>query len=155
MSANSAVRKPVAIVDTSGRVIAVLAGRPVGCLTWDESVRKVEEAIATAGSNFEFPATQDRRGKFRTFAVGVSYGGGQMVCPVIYICLSFCLTIHHQMPGNLQHDEDNMAAIDALLTNEDLGRVAGFADSECRPYHSWAKSDRDCRRVLAVLSQDL
>ena len=67
------------ISDSLGRVVAVLAGRPIGDKTWDDTVCGVRLAMSTAKAALKFKNKCDRRGPFRTIAVGVSYGGGQRV----------------------------------------------------------------------------
>ena len=76
-------RHPFVIVDEHRRVLAVPVGRPVGDSTWDNTVDRVVAAFGVAGREFKFPKVGDRRGKYNTFAVGVSYGGGQKVCGAI------------------------------------------------------------------------
>lgn len=78
------------ITDREGRIVVILVGRPAGDATWDAALQGVQEALAETAAALRFgdsqflPArsssvTENRRGDFRTAAVGVSYGGGQKV----------------------------------------------------------------------------
>ncbi|KAI0055809.1 hypothetical protein BV25DRAFT_1771550, partial [Artomyces pyxidatus] len=59
------------------RIIAIFAGQPKGS-TWHASIRSPIKAIEDFASVAENLAnSEERRGKFRTFSAGVSYGGGQ------------------------------------------------------------------------------
>lgn len=74
----SLCRETILIVDREDRIIAILAGRPSG-KDWEETVQKYLQALARAKESLQFGKKCDRRGPFRTIAVGVSYGGGQTV----------------------------------------------------------------------------
>jgi hypothetical protein len=73
--------KPIG--DESGRVIAVLVGRPRGETekTWgalhDEGLRVIEEARKQC--SFSHKQASHRRGNFGALAEGPSFGGGQKV----------------------------------------------------------------------------
>lgn len=60
------------------KVIGLLAGHPDDP-TYIATTRACAAAIAEAQEKLQFPKRQDRRGEFRTLAIGVSYGGGQKV----------------------------------------------------------------------------
>ena len=76
--------KPEVILDKLGRVIAVLAGRPVDDPTWAETMRDFETLVALIQSlvsnTAAFRTTKsDRRGPHKALHMGTSYGGGQRV----------------------------------------------------------------------------
>ncbi|PPQ76067.1 hypothetical protein CVT26_004586 [Gymnopilus dilepis] len=109
---------PRVLLDSEGRLIAVLAGRPAD-LDWDNVVANVDAAMVHArltGKRDEvFPKrpedNEHRRGIFSAIPSGVSFGGGQT------------------RPGNLSHPPKKQAIINELLSNEDVQRVAGFQSS--------------------------
>lgn len=82
-------RTPVLIIDCEGRIVVILAGRPNDD-DWDESMERLQGVLANASESLDFggynslPApsrgpAENRRGGYKTVAVGVSYGGGQRV----------------------------------------------------------------------------
>lgn len=87
---------PLALVDSKGRIVAVLAGRPANDETWGPSMKKAAESMAEsreAGRRSNvFPTSEDthRRGHFVNLAVGVSFGGGQQVSDINFGDFSFC-----------------------------------------------------------------
>lgn len=70
---------PILIADNTGRLPIMLAGCPAGDVTWYDATRNFLDALAKAKAALKFGKKSDRRGPFRTIAVGVSYGGGQTV----------------------------------------------------------------------------
>ena len=73
------------LVDSSDRIIVVLAGRPKDP-TWDHVVAGASaamEGVRKAGQksgSFRDKDLSHRRGEFVALAAGVSFGGGQTVC---------------------------------------------------------------------------
>lgn len=57
----------------------MLGGYPGTPESWKICRAEATEAMEKAAKQLEFPRQGDRRGPFRTIAVGVSYGGGQTV----------------------------------------------------------------------------
>ncbi len=83
-------RTPVLITDKEGRIIVILAGRPTEDESYVESMERLQCVLAETRESLRFGkyqcvpapssgATENRRGNFKTAAVGVSYGGGQKV----------------------------------------------------------------------------
>ncbi|KAJ6522138.1 hypothetical protein DFH09DRAFT_938493, partial [Mycena vulgaris] len=99
------------LVDSRGRVIAVLAGQPRRD-TYRDAAQRAFRAICDAGDAARFPASMrnHRRGLFAAVNVGLSYGKGQST------------------PSWL-HTEPYAELADGLLANQDIGRLAGFADA--------------------------
>ncbi|KAJ7770870.1 hypothetical protein DFH07DRAFT_953867 [Mycena maculata] len=102
---------PQPLVDSQGRVIAVLAGQPRKD-SYRDAVACAYRAICDACSEAQFPPSmrQHRRGLFAAINVGLSYGKGQT------------------KPCWL-HNKEYASVVDRLLANEDIGRLAGFADA--------------------------
>ncbi|KAF7970504.1 hypothetical protein HWV62_23825 [Athelia sp. TMB] len=110
---------PYAILDHSGRVVGMLAGRPPrpppGVRdTWDDAVADVTEAIHKARKQFSFAADDlaHRRGDFPARLFGVSHGGGQT-----HPCIA------------KQSSPENAAILDGLRLNPSLIRIAGYGSS--------------------------
>jgi len=74
---HSGLSTPVAILDADDRIIAVLAGRP-SANDWDQVHTHMSSLLEQAGAK-AVPTRCERRGKFTSLSVGVSYGGGQSV----------------------------------------------------------------------------
>ncbi|KAJ6552583.1 hypothetical protein DFH09DRAFT_1319034 [Mycena vulgaris] len=102
---------PRPLVDSAGRVFAVLAGQPRND-TYRDAARRAFHAICDAGAAARFPPAmyRHRRGLFAAINVGLSYGKGQST------------------PGWL-HTEPYAETADGLLANVDVGRLAGFGDA--------------------------
>lgn len=68
------------IVDTDGRVIAVLVGRPDDA-DWENVTAAAYGALTDASLHLEFKSKvkNHRRGRFPALNFGISYGGGQTV----------------------------------------------------------------------------
>ncbi|KAJ3527181.1 hypothetical protein NM688_g8163 [Phlebia brevispora] len=112
---------PILIADKNGRIIVMLLGRPMGDETWVPSMEELQAAIRKTGDSLRFglshllPAPsagpkENRRGDYKTVAVGLSYGGGQK-------------------PGNLKHTKYNQDVLDGLLTDVNLKRLVGFGNA--------------------------
>lgn len=70
-------RTPTGIVDQEDRIITILAGRPQG-QDWDGVQMGMSTELQSAASAIR-GAGEERRGKYTSLSVGISYGGGQMV----------------------------------------------------------------------------
>ncbi|GJE87348.1 hypothetical protein PsYK624_034310 [Phanerochaete sordida] len=99
------------ICDDDRNICAVLEGIPGPQEAWREVRVEATRAVAEAGGSLRFGNRRDRRGPFKTIAVGVSYGGGQ------------------KRPGILRHSKHNQAVLHRLMTNPAVKRIAGFASS--------------------------
>lgn len=72
------------IVDTKGRIMAILVGCPADG-AWSETIDRMGSALnrtrveGIASGAFSSEHSEHRRGKFLAVASGVSFGGGQMV----------------------------------------------------------------------------
>lgn len=101
---------PKPIIDSKGRIIAVLAGQP-NHPEYRESVALAFQAICDAGDEARFPASmrKHRRGLFAAISVGLSYGKGQKTPCWL---------------NNKQYD----GIAEQLLANKHIKRMAGFAD---------------------------
>lgn len=89
-STNFTFSAPLLLTDRNQQVVAIFAGFPVEDKTWGECVDGVQAAINTLGKELRFGANrclpkpsngsgENRRGGFKTVAVGISFGGGQTV----------------------------------------------------------------------------
>ncbi|KAJ7343077.1 hypothetical protein DFH08DRAFT_703350 [Mycena albidolilacea] len=129
---------PRPIFDKMGRIVAVLAGQPPNH-AYQATVERAYQAIHDAGSAAQFPATMRRhcRGLFAAITVGLSYGKGQT------------------SPCWLNAKEYTTVAED-FLANEDVGRMAGFADAA---FALWTprlyQRYRDCDTKLHTLHEKL
>ncbi|TFY79881.1 hypothetical protein EWM64_g4135 [Hericium alpestre] len=102
--------KRVAIVDKYTRIIVMLAGRPPDP-GWDASCERIYVAMSATKEDISIKTSpEQRRGDFDFINTGVSFGRGQ------------------QHPINASHGT-NSPAIDRLLEDADLRRVAGFMAS--------------------------
>ncbi|KAJ7080733.1 hypothetical protein B0H15DRAFT_953337 [Mycena belliarum] len=104
------------IVDSRGRVFAVLAGQPWG-EDWAAAVEAAYQDITAEGLNAAFPAhmCSHRRGLFAAVNVGLSYGKGQTV------------------PSILR--SPYQAMLGRLLSNPAIVRMATFASAA---FQLWA-----------------
>ncbi|KAJ7231740.1 hypothetical protein B0H12DRAFT_1007985 [Mycena haematopus] len=102
---------PRPLIDRNGRIIAVLAGQPSSD-AYAAAVRRAFVAISQAGADARFPPQmhKHRRGLFAVINVGLSYGKGQRI------------------PSWL-HNKEYDGLADQLLADEDIGRMASFADA--------------------------
>ncbi|KAG1886449.1 hypothetical protein F4604DRAFT_1917243 [Suillus subluteus] len=108
---------PHVLLDSGKRIIGVLAGRPKDD-SWKDTAEAACDAMEQARGQCVFRDVdkEHRRGRYPCLAVGVSYGGGQ------------------QIPGNLLHSKSNRAAIQSLLGNKAIQRLAGFGNSILHHY---------------------
>lgn len=106
---------PRPIIDSQGRIIAVLMGHPKDD-EWPQVHQEALRAMQTCASECSHPLWRDehRRGNYACYSAGVSYGGGQT------------------SPTNLANTKGNAAALDKLMDNKAVRRLAGFASSKCR-----------------------
>ncbi|KAJ7351526.1 hypothetical protein DFH08DRAFT_913477 [Mycena albidolilacea] len=114
-----------------GRIVAVLAGQPRNP-AYQAAVERAYRVIRDAGSMTWFPPSmcRHRRGLFAAINIGLSYGKGQT------------------SPRWLNTKEYTIA--EDLLVNEDVGRMAGFADATFalwapRLYQRYRKCDAKLR----------
>lgn len=121
--------EPILLVDDDDRIIAVLAGRPIGDGTWEGVVREFDATMKVAHNELRFGKRCDRRGNFRTIATGVSYGGGQTVRLTSALQPHLSLSTYFQRPGTLQHPARNAEIMKRLMANRAVTRVANFANS--------------------------
>ncbi|KAJ6532935.1 hypothetical protein DFH09DRAFT_932987 [Mycena vulgaris] len=124
---------PRPLIDSEGRIIAVLAGQPDRA-EYRAAAIAAFHAIRDAGQEARFPSAmrEHRRGLFAAINVGLSYGKGQKV------------------PCWLDNKEYTPIA-DKLLANRSIGRLAGFADAAFalwapRLYHRYRECDNALRR---------
>lgn len=75
-------RKPRALLDKTGRVFTVLAGKPKDIASWDLVNVQVQEVFDGARASYKLDAKQasHRCGEYPTISAGISYGGGQKIC---------------------------------------------------------------------------
>lgn len=102
---------PTLLIDEDREVCSVLGGFPGLPEVWKGVRAEANDAVAEAGKSLRFSKHGDRRGPFRTIAVGVSYGGGQ------------------KRPGKLRHSRHNERVLARLMANPAIKRIAGFASS--------------------------
>lgn len=78
------------LLDTDGRAMAALVGRPRGDPTWGPSAARASAALTNtrteglARGAFRAADLDHRRGIFLAVASGVSFGGGQKVGAVFF-----------------------------------------------------------------------
>ncbi|KAI9056787.1 hypothetical protein FKP32DRAFT_1585099, partial [Trametes sanguinea] len=100
------------IVDRTGRVFAVLAGRPQDP-SWDSVNGDLQKIFDIARDAYALDPrlVKHRRGEYSAIGCGISYGGGQ------------------QYVSNLTHSPHNRLVVDSLLGQRAVQRVANFSDS--------------------------
>ena len=106
-------RTPTPIIDREGRLVAILAGRPVDD-SWDALSTDAAEALEEARRRCNVPAKdgRHRRGHFLALRCGVSHGSGQTE------------------PGNLQNNPCNAEVLAELNQKLPFMRMSGFATSK-------------------------
>lgn len=79
------------LLDKDEHIVGILAGKPIDDPAWDtETVPGIEAALKQASADLHFKDStslpippgsrgRNRRGDYKTAAVGSSYGGGQRV----------------------------------------------------------------------------
>lgn len=104
---------PTAILDSKGRIIAMLTGRPSDT-GWEDVIKKAIEALEAAGRGvrWTWEDVNHRRGFFAALTTGVSYGGGQTI------------------PANLRNSKSRQKIIDGLLQHPSFHRIAGWGSSQ-------------------------
>lgn len=104
-------RSTLLILDSAGRIIAVLVGRPSDDESWEKTHLDAAQLIEQARGSCKFSATEKRhrRGHFPALAVGISHGGGQL------------------RPGNRVNDKVNARVLASLIAQPSFIRMAGFA----------------------------
>lgn len=63
------------------RLLAALPGRPFNDIKWPDIIRRVQLAMERANAALRLPVG-NRRGRYRSVAVGVSLGNGSKACHV-------------------------------------------------------------------------
>jgi hypothetical protein len=103
----------VPITDGSGRVIAVLVGRPDD-ENWEVVHLSAAQALEDARPKRRFPpkSLNHRRGTYPALHSGVSIGNGQ------------------KRPSNLVNDAENEKVVEHLATLSPFKRLAGFSSGE-------------------------
>ncbi|KAJ7803736.1 hypothetical protein B0H14DRAFT_2189604, partial [Mycena olivaceomarginata] len=99
------------ILDCKGRIIGILVPPPVHPDQWAPVVEAATAAMRTAREKMSFPpsACSHRRGDFPTETDGFAFGGGR------------------QTVGNIkQHSAQNTAALEELLTDKNVERMATY-----------------------------
>jgi hypothetical protein len=78
-------RTPTPIADTQKRIVAMLGGMPRAEEGWMGVCAQAEADLATVRSRCTFSSQQKchRRGEFPALAIGISFGGGQKVLPLL------------------------------------------------------------------------
>lgn len=112
-------RSSVAVLDSEGRIVAVLVGRPAEDPSWERTHRDAAEELERGRNALKLTLKQKRhrRGHFPALATGISHGGGQV------------------RPGNLRNDADNEAVLSSLTRSAPFIRLAGFASAA---FATWA-----------------
>ncbi|KDQ25054.1 hypothetical protein PLEOSDRAFT_1046943, partial [Pleurotus ostreatus PC15] len=121
---------PRPLVDSQGRVFAVLAGKPKG-ESFDADCRQAYQAMDAELLEFDLKEAKrkHRRGEYPALTVGVSYGNGQTA------------------PSRLASGERGRCAegLTRLLENPSIQRLAAYGDSA---FHLWVPKlyshYRDC-----------
>lgn len=108
---------PTALVDTDGRLIVLLAGRPRNDPTWSRDVEDAVQSLAVVEEEFRLRGEKldHRRGHYAYLGTGVSFGGGQT------------------FPSNLQNPAWKQDLINRLVNRECWRRIAGFGNGENVP----------------------
>ena len=71
------------LTDEEERIFVFGVGPPANDDTWQTLLNEFMDALRDAQSKLRF-GSGDRRGSFQTVAVGISYGGGEMVSDTIH-----------------------------------------------------------------------
>ncbi|KAJ3552065.1 hypothetical protein NM688_g4351 [Phlebia brevispora] len=103
-------RTPTVITEKKDRLLAALPGRLFNAVKWPDIIRRVQLAMERANAALRLPAG-NRRGRYRSVAVGVSFGNGS------------------KHPGMLSQEEWNRLVLEELMTDPDVQLVASFASS--------------------------
>lgn len=108
----------LAILDSAGRIVAVLVGQPSDDPSWEQVHKSAADKLEQARAECRFSAKQKshRRGRFPALATGISHGGGQL------------------RPGNLKHGS-NDGVLRSLTSHPSFMRLAGFASGA---FANWA-----------------
>ncbi|KAJ7662034.1 hypothetical protein DFH06DRAFT_1325357 [Mycena polygramma] len=107
-------RLSIPIIDSKGRIIAVLGGMPKDTAGWRALTDRAAFLMATRaeGGSFSAEQTHHRRAAepYPSISRGISHGGGQTE------------------PGELHNNVSNTRVTDELLREECFQRLAGFAN---------------------------
>jgi hypothetical protein len=110
---DSLPRTTMPVLDSEGRLVAILAGHPDDeC--WPDLSREAAEMLEKAGKECIIPAKgrDHRRGNFSGLATGISHGGGQ------------------KSPRSLRNTPHNADILDKLNQQPPFLRNSGFATSK-------------------------
>ncbi|KAI0323290.1 hypothetical protein GY45DRAFT_1349836 [Cubamyces sp. BRFM 1775] len=101
----------------TGRIVALLAGRPNG-EDWDSVAAEADEAMGKAAGECRFKSEDcdHRRGRFAALARGISFGGGRAI------------------PGTISNSRRNERALRALCQHRAMLRIAGFGSCMLATY---------------------
>ncbi|KAK7446674.1 hypothetical protein VKT23_014369 [Stygiomarasmius scandens] len=106
------------VVDSTGRVVGVLGGRPRG-ENWSDLMSTAAGAIATTAKELAFTVkqTDNGRGDFPAVAVGIAHGGGR------------------KHPGNVrQRDAASLTRLSGLVAMQCFQSIVGFANCLFQAY---------------------
>ncbi|KAJ6515211.1 hypothetical protein C8R45DRAFT_811467, partial [Mycena sanguinolenta] len=109
------------ILDKTGRIVAILLGRPDGD-DWEDDIRELEHILdgvreqGLARGIFKASCRAHRRGDFHTLQAGLTKGPGQ------------------KKPGNLGHPKAYRQLMQLVLECGAAGRIAGFQSSGLANY---------------------
>lgn len=77
------------LVDDDNLIVGALVGFPDN-KTYHDDVKEFVKVVTQAGKELKFGKAVNTRGSYNTIAIGVSYGGGQMVrIACLYIFFPF------------------------------------------------------------------
>ena len=130
--AHTTVRDTRPIVTQQGFVPAVAAGRPM-CQEYDRCVEDMSELCEEIRAVYaqDPQAKPNRRGRYDSVSIGVSFGGGQTVS----ISVAAPITPSKPKPveqvvKNLSHAPENADVVDAILNSRTVHRIANFGSCE-------------------------
>ncbi|RPD55261.1 hypothetical protein L226DRAFT_470756, partial [Lentinus tigrinus ALCF2SS1-7] len=111
-------RTPLPLLDSDGRVFAILAGSPRDDTSWQACVRDAARAMKDLRREYRFAANPkpNRRGDYPIVTVGISYGGGQ------------------KWPSNMAQTKHNSRVVSNILKHPAIKRVAGFINTAFQLY---------------------
>ena len=116
LHAKELVRTATPITDSTGRIIAVLAGQPDDpswSVVHSEAAELLEQTRPLLSLSKK--ARKHRRGRFGALSFGISHGGGQTI------------------PGNLKQEGSNGGPMSRVVHHSSFERFSGFGSS------TWAR----------------
>jgi|SRR5271169_1218655 len=111
MVSNNIYRKSMPILDSEGRIVAILAGCP-NDKCWPELNRQAAKALEEARVRCNMRDKKHRRGIFPSLRGGVLLGGGQT------------------MPMNAKNGDQAGEIVTDLNGRESFRRISGFTNSK-------------------------